>query len=300
MECAVSRFRLVVADLDGTLLDPFGHVTPRTKAVTARLRERGVPLVIATARRLVGTRLVADALELDGPLILYDGALGLYYPSGRRLLADPLPANNAQSAAEIMARHGLRPIAQHADSLSESLLIGPARDASYDADYLATAGPHIQELPLASLCRGRPDPLRVVAFGPLERLTEAAEAVAKTGCGWQLLPTGNYGTSELSVFSATASKASAVATLAKRLNISLEQVFAIGDGINDVSLLASVGYGVAMSNGRDEARAVAKAIAPPNDADGAAWAIETYVLGSSDAESSLLGSETPPSTGSVP
>lgn len=287
MECAVSRFRLVVADLDGTLLDPFGHITPRTKAVAARLRERGIPLVIATARRLIGTRPVAEALEMDGPLILYDGALILHYPSGRRLFADPLPAKSAQAVAEIMARYGLRPIAQHADSLSESLLIGPAQDAGYDADYLATAGPHIQELPLASLCRGKPDPLRVVAFGPLERLRDAAQAVAETGCGWQLLPVGNYGASELSVFAATASKASAVAELAKRLAIPLEQVFAIGDGINDVSLLATVGYGVVMGNGGDEARAVAKAIAPPNDADGAAWAIETYVLATEAGESPL-------------
>lgn len=279
-ERAVSRFRLVVADLDGTLLDPFGHVTPRTKAVAARLRERDIPLVLATARRLVGAGPIAEALGLDGPLVLYDGALVRHHPSGRRLDADSLLADTAQEVAEIMARHGLRTIAQHADATSESLLASPAQDETLDAEYLSLFGSHIQELPLDTLCRGRPDPLRLVAFGPFEQLGAAAQEVAETGCGWQLLPIGNYGTSELTAFSATASKATAVAALAKRLNISMQEVLAIGDGINDVSLLAAVGLGVVMGNGGDEARAVAKAVAPSNDADGAAWAIETYVFDS--------------------
>lgn len=270
----------MVADLDGTLLDPFGHVTVRTKAAAARLRERDIPLVLATSRRLVGAGPIAEALGLDGPLILYDGALVRHHPSGRPLDTDSLLADTAQEVAEIMARHGLRPIAQHANAMSESLLMGPPQDETHDTAYVSLVGSHIQELSLDALCRGKPDPLRMVAFGPFERLSVAAREVAETGCGWQLLPLGNYGTSELTAFSPTASKANAVGALAKRLRISMEEVFAVGDGINDVSLLASVGLGVVMDNGGDEARAVAKAVAPSNDADGAAWAIETYVLGS--------------------
>lgn len=279
----MSRFRLVVADLDGTLLDPLGRVSPRTRAVAAALRERDIPLVLATSRRYVGTAPVAAALALDGPLVLYDGALIRHYPSGRMLHADPVPAEVAQTAAEIMAAHGLRPIAQYAGADSdptEHLRITPvlAGVDSYDSDYLARCGSETTDVPLDALCRGLPDPLRLVAFGPLARLRRAAQSIAALPCGWQLLPIGNYGTSELSVFAATAAKALAVAWLARRQGISMEQVMAIGDGINDVTLLASVGFGVAMGNGGERTRAAAKAIAPPNDADGAAWAINTYVL----------------------
>lgn len=293
VECAVSRFRMVVADLDGTLLDPMGRVTPRTKAVAAQLRERGIPLVLATSRRLTGAAPVASALGIDGPLVLYDGALVRHYPSGRQLYANALPANTAQAAAEVMAAHGLRPIAQHADSVSESLLLGPPGAEQYDAGYLTLYGSHAEEVPVSDLCLGRPDPMRLVAFGPLERLAAAAQAIAALDCGWQLLPSGNYGTSELSVFAATASKATAVAELARRQRIPMDRVFAIGDGINDVSLLAAVGCGVAMGNGGVEARSVARALAPPNDADGAAWAIEVYVLGIRDSDAAATTSSQP-------
>lgn len=295
----MSRFRLVVADLDGTLLNSLGHISPRTRAIAARLRERGIPLVLATSRRLTGAAPVAAALELDGPLILYDGAVIRQYPSGRRLHADRLPAHIAQHVAEILAAHGLRPIAQHADSSSEALLVGPAGDEQHDASYLALFASQIEEVPLQMLCRGRPNPMRLVAFGPLERLAAAARFVANLDCGWQLLPTGNYQTAELSIFSPTASKASAVAWLAQREGIDMSQVFAIGDGVNDVSLLAAAGCGVAMENGGEEARAVARLIAPPNDADGAAWAIETYVLDTHDRKT-ITTKPTPSSTESPP
>ena len=277
-ESVVTRFRLVVADLDGTLLDPLGRISPRTHTTAAKLRERGIPLVLATSRRLASTAVIAEVLTLDGPLILYDGALIRHYPTGRQVFVDPLASEIAQAAAEIVVAHGLRPIVQHADSTGEWLLTGPGGDDEYDANYLALFGSQVTNLPLETLCRGRPDPLRLVVFGPMERLRVAAGSVAELACGWQLLPTGNYGTSELSVFSRTASKATAVAWLAQQHGISLDHVFAIGDGINDVSLLASVGYGVAMGNGGEHARSVASAVAPPNDADGAACAIEEYVL----------------------
>lgn len=290
---------MVVADLDGTLLDPLGRITPRTLAAAAKLRERGIPLVLATSRRLTGAAPVAAALDLDGPLVLYDGAIIRHHPSSKRLYADPLHVEAAQVAAEILASHGLRPIAQHADAASESLLIGPPGDEQYDDGYLALYGFQAEELPIDRLCRGRPNPMRLVAFGPLERLAAAARFVAELDCGWQLLSTGNYGTSELSVFSRTASKARAVAELARRCGVAMEDIFAIGDGINDVSLLAAVGCGVAMANGGAEARTVARGLAPPNDMDGAAWAIETYVLGPGEPESPVTGGS-PSSTESPP
>jgi hydroxymethylpyrimidine pyrophosphatase-like HAD family hydrolase len=54
---------------------------------------------------------------------------------------------------------------------------------------------------------------------------------------------------------------------------------AVGDQDNDVSMIAWAGLGVAMGNASPEAKAVADVIAPSLEADGAAWAIERYVLG---------------------
>ena len=73
-------------------------------------------------------------------------------------------------------------------------------------------------------------------------------------------------------------KSDALAWLAAELGIARGEVLALGDGINDVDMLAWAGLGVAMGDGHPEALAVAGVIAPPFDEDGVAWAIEQYVL----------------------
>ena len=79
------------------------------------------------------------------------------------------------------------------------------------------------------------------------------------------------------------SKSAALAWLAQHWGIAREQVLAIGDGSNDVDMLAWAGLGVAMGDGSPKAIAAADAIAPPFDEDGAAWAIEQYILRGRDS-----------------
>lgn len=280
----MTRFRLVATDLDGTLLDPNGEITPRTRAALHALRESGITLVLATSRRLTGTLPIAKEIALDGYLILYDGALIRSYPGGSIFAEEPLASPVARQIAEIIAASGLRPIAQFATSSGEGLRIAPEQfgngaERKYEREYLERFFHQIAVVPLAELCpEDRDGLLRLVAFGPLERLERAASQVAHLSCGQQLLSLGNYGTSELSVFSPNASKGNALTTLAARLGIPMHQVFAIGDGVNDVSMLSVVGLGVAMGNAEATTRAVADALTVSNVEDGAAQAIERYVL----------------------
>jgi hypothetical protein len=73
-------------------------------------------------------------------------------------------------------------------------------------------------------------------------------------------------------------KSDALAWLAGQLGVAREEVMALGDGVNDVDMLAWAGLGVAMGDGHPEAQAAAGVTAPPFDQDGAAWAIEHYLL----------------------
>lgn len=277
------RFRLVVSDLDGTLLDPQGNLSARTIAAVQALSVADIPLILATSRRLTGAAPVAAALGLDGPLILYDGAQVRQYPSGDILAQHALPLPLARQAAAIIASHGLRPIVQHGDPEGERLIVGAPNastpERGRDRAYLEAFAHQIIELPISELLANGVEPQRIVAFGPLRWLRPAAAAISALPVGWQLLPRGNYGTAELSVFAAGASKGAALLTLAERLGIPRREVFAVGDGINDVSLLEAAGFGVAMANGGPKVRAVARAVAPSHAEDGAAWAIERYVLG---------------------
>lgn len=273
----------MAADLDGTLLDSRGKLSPRTLAVARRLRDAGVVLAPATSRRWAGAAPVARALDLTGPLILYDGAQIVSYPDGAILATDALAAETARRAAAVIATWGLQPIAQFSDAAGERLVVGTSTPESppepgWAGRYLATFAAQVSHAPLAALAAEGLDPVRVVAFGPLALLRRAAVELAVLGCGRQLLLAGSYGTAELAVFSRTASKGAALLTLARRLGIPRAETLAIGDGSNDLSMLRSAGLGIAMANAPRRVRAAAGACTVSNDEDGAAFALERYLL----------------------
>ncbi len=272
-------FRLVATDLDGTLLNPAGELTERTRRVVRTLRDAGIVLALATSRRLAGAAPIAAELELSGPLILYDGAQICDYPSGRIVMEDALNVDVAQEVCERLASRGLRPIAQYSSPNHEHLRVAPSPGGNMlDTTYLSRFASQITQVPLNALCRGFGSPLRIVVFGSGRHLRLAARSLDNLRCAWQLLPNGNYNAAELTIFAPAASKGQALQHLAERLGIPREQTFAIGDGLNDVSLLRSAGMSVAMGNGCARAREAAHVVALSYEEDGAAEAIERHVL----------------------
>lgn len=275
----VRRIRLVATDLDGTLLDPQGCITPRTHAAIQALADSGVLLALATGRRWTGASLAASALDFRGPMIHMDGALTRSYPDGSILNSATLDRAIAQRAVEAMATYGIQPIVQYSDHHDEYLHV--AEEVFYPewtASYVAAFHQQIRFRPVADLCAMDIDPVRLVAFAPLSVLRRVAVDLASPGCGRQLLLDGNYGTAELTLFAAGASKGNALALLASHLGIPLEETMAIGDAVNDISMLRMAGLGVAMGHAPRRVRASADAVTANNAEDGLAQAIEDYVL----------------------
>jgi len=275
-------FRLVVSDIDGTLLDEQGILTAETRRVIMAVEKAGICFALATSRRWTGARPIAQGLGLSIPLIIYDGVQTRQFPGGEVLDEQHLDSVKAEQGALVMAKHHLQPILQYGDRHGDRLVVGPLPDgqlhSNHAAKYLSNFVDQVQEVPLEDLARLEPNPLRLVAFGLYDHLLAAAEEIAVLECGWQVLPYGSYGAAELSVFAPSASKGTATAALCRQLGISREEVLAIGDGPNDVSLLSAAGFGVAMDNGSQDVKAIAQAIAPSNRENGAAVAIARYVF----------------------
>lgn len=277
-----ARYRLVATDLDGTLLNERGELTPEVCQAAQSVQAAGIIVCLATSRRLTGARPVAEAIGLRGPLILYDGVQVRGFPTHEILMSKPLSARVGQDVVDILAEHGLQPIVQHADEDGERLLVGPASGgASHAATYLANFTHQVVELPVTALCDGHRDPLRIVAFGALQTLRRAASAIAHLSCGFQLLERGNYGTAELSVFAPDASKGNALLWLAEFLGVAPAETLAIGDGINDVSMLRAAGLGVAMGNAAAPIKEAAHVVTATNKEDGVAVALYRHILQSS-------------------
>jgi len=297
------RFRLVALDLDGTLLDPRGQLTARTRNAVRAVELVGVTVALATSRRWTPAAPFAAQLwrgaadqrdassDSDEPvapadpshtLILCDGALVCRYPDGEVAHTALLPAALAQEAAQRLARHGLPLTAQYADpaDANHEYLVADVDPAhpEWIENYLSYYRRQTTFAPVEELCAGRPDALRLMAFGPVERLRALADDLEPLGCGSQIIAAGSYDIGELMVFSASASKGAALTWLAAQLGVAPEETLAIGDGVNDASLLRAAGLGVAMANAVPEALAAANAVTSSNADDGVAAALDRYIL----------------------
>src|SRR5258708_2860329 len=110
MEEPFSICKLIAIDIDGTLLNPEGQITPRTRLAIQEAHRAGIIVPLATARRYFNPISVADELGIELPLIIYDGALVVNHPNQTLLTSQPLTADVAQEAVNILARHHVQPI----------------------------------------------------------------------------------------------------------------------------------------------------------------------------------------------
>ncbi len=288
----MSGYRLIVTDVDGTILTPEGELSPRMLRAARLAHERGVTLALATARRWTGAEPVARALGAARSLILYDGALRRTFPGGAVEAVDPLAADVAREAATRIAANGLRVVAQYSLAAGERMVAtAETPHGEWMEPYLAMFSRQVRYRPLDALLTGTRKPLRLVSFGPLETLGTVADSLAGLPAGWQILPMGSYGVAELTVFSQGASKGAALTRLAADLGVPVEETMAIGDGVNDISMLRAAGLGVAMGHAAPHVRAAADVATASNAEDGAARAIERYALGETPEDEAAGGVE---------
>jgi len=279
MKTTPTHISLLVIDIDGTLLNPKGEITPSTRAAVQAAQQLGIVVTLATARRYCNTSQVADDLGLTGPIILYDGALIVQHPQATILASRTLKAAIAQEAVNVLARHGIQPVVHPNSGLAEEIWTGPAElDNLWIDAYFAAFPERMRRMPYDTLCAGHPDPLRVVAFTAEEAIPPVIPEISALNCTWTTIKRGSYNSAELVVMDRGCSKASAVATLVASLGISLQAVMALGDNNNDSEMLKTVGWGVAMGQAPESVKSAADAVTASNWEDGAAQAIERYVL----------------------
>lgn len=290
MNAMPESIQLIVIDIDGTLLNPQQKITPPTQKAIREARDMGIIVTLATARRYEGTREIIDKLQLEHPVILFDGAELIDPINKKVVLTQTLPAEIGQEAVNLLVKHDIAPIVHPAVGINEEIWINlEGRDDLWASAYLMMNPEQIRRFPVEELCTGKPDPLRVVAFAPEENINALIPEAKKLPCDWTTLKRGNYGSAEISFLGRGTSKASAMQALAKMYKIPMTQVMALGDNNNDFAMLQAAGWGVAMGQAPEAIKAAANAVTASNQEDGVALAIERYALrASTNARSNSL------------
>ena len=274
----VGRFpiRLLALDIDGTLVGDDLVLRDRTHAAIGAAIRRGVAVSLATGRMASSAFTFAEALGLRQPIVAYQGALIRSMPGpgtgriGRLLLHTPLPASVAREAVDWVLARGLDPHLNHLERF-----IIRADDPKAD-DYSRFLGARAELVPNLRDAISHPVS-KVLAVGD-EQATLDAFAEARIRFAGRADVTISH-PRFLEFLAPGVSKGRAVRWLARRLEVPIEQVMAIGDQRNDLEMIAAVGHGVAMPTAPAEVLAVARYVAPPLEEEGAAQMIERLVLG---------------------
>jgi Cof subfamily protein (haloacid dehalogenase superfamily) len=270
------RYSIIALDLDGTLLTDDLQITARSRETIQRAREQGVTVLLASARPPRSMRRYHAELELETPVVAYNGALVWDLEQGKALFHEPLVPDAARALITFLRRQhpdlnlsiecGNR---WYIDDLTEEVRraieryeIDPPHGTGCLEQVLAVEAEAISKV----LFRGNLlTPERLMAALP----PDLAERLHITTSGdWFC-----------EVMAAGATKAAAIEWTAAHLGLELPSLLAIGDSPNDIPMLRAAALGVAMGNAASLVKQAADAITASNNEDGVAAAIERHVLG---------------------
>lgn len=261
---------LIALDIDGTLLRTDKRMSKRVLHAVHQARDKGVRVVLATARPPRSVREIYQYLGLDTPQINYNGAL-IHDPVRKRHLHHkPLSAELAMKVVKLARKIFPATVVSveildrwYTDHVDETLPTETSR--AFAPDFVGPLEAFLH-VPVTKLMLLAPAKEMAPIREEVERKFEGRVGIAVSDPHL------------LQVIHPEADKAHGLAWIAQKFNIPARRVMAIGDAPNDVGMLTWAGLGVAVGNAWPAARRVADVVVPGNDEDGVAHAIEQFVL----------------------
>lgn len=282
------EIKVIVADVDGTLLDSKHKLADQTVDALKSAIEQGIQVILATGKTRVSSEGIYKRLGVETPGVFVQGMV-LNYPDGTEKHLGALDADLLRRVItfaedrgfQIVAYSGRRVLARRQTEVTIILT------ESYDEPTPEIVGPLqniVDTVPINKLmfCGATPKQITHLRWQLEQMISGQARLTQALPEAVEMLPHG-------------ASKASALKVLFKELNIDPATVLAIGDGENDVEMIQLAGWGVAMGQGHPKLKAAAKAIVSTNDEHGVVEAVTKYVLKTAPSEEKVLvvESETP-------
>lgn len=265
-------YRLVVADLDGTLRSRVLGVTPGTRAAIAAAQACGVRVCVATGRMWTSAAPWVRLLAADSPVILLNGGQVLDFATGRVLYERRLAPEVAHEALAVLRREAGAQIHLYLDGRVYVERPDPLSDA-----YAADDGVSYEVVPaFGPLLAGDALPHKMLVIGSPEGMEALGRAVRESGVPVHAVRSEPQ---YLEILPAGVSKGAALHAMLEALGVPAETVVAVGDNWNDLEMIEAAGFGVAMGHAPAGVRARADHVCGTSEEEGFRAVIERFVLG---------------------
>ncbi|WP_415816618.1 Cof-type HAD-IIB family hydrolase [Mesobacillus thioparans] len=239
--------KLIALDMDGTLLNEHHEVTDENRQAIKETEKKGIKVVLSTGRSLKTARDYVLSLELSSYLVTVNGG-EIWGPDGELIEVNPVDTEHIQWMYELSRKHRTGFWA----TSSEDVWRNDMPEDLFSQKWLKF-GFHIEE-------------------------DEIRESVLKELKDKGLFEISNSSLKNIEVNALGINKAKGLQKVSELLGISMENVMAVGDSLNDIAMITEAGLGIAMGNAQEIVKEAADDITASNRESGVAQSIRKWVL----------------------
>lgn len=261
--------RLVIANVDGTLVTPDKELTPRTCSVVREIHNAGIAFTITSGRPPAGMRMLIEPLQLTDPIAAFNGGL-LVRPDLSVIREHLVPRATAEQAFRLLEQHGLD-IWVYSD---RDWFVRARQEPHVESEEWTVKFPPSVVPSFDSLLDRL---VKIVGVSDDYQAVARCEADVRRDCG----PHVSASRSQpyyLDITHPDANKGAVVQILSGLLQVPEANIAAIGDMPTDVLMFQRSGVSIAMGNATREVKRAARFVTTSNAEEGFAAAMERFVL----------------------
>ncbi len=271
------KCKLIVSDIDFTFVGADKATLPRNLQAVEDARKAGIPFAIATGRYWKGFRAFARELGLDCPQIADNGATIFDPVKERALVSHPMDAKTLEIFSNSFREDGLIPVIGTSYDYFSTEMDDETAEILRLHNEFAIQKPENEYRALFDEC------IKITVYVTDAKVPKLRASVAKAEAAARSHGLAFKGVfTEAGIYTANAadvSKFMGVKDLCEIIGCTPEDVLAVGDGDNDVEMLAGCGIGCAVSNGTAAAKDAASKVVAACDREGFAEAVYSVLEG---------------------
>jgi len=261
--------KLVVIDIDGTLLDNDRRLDPETMRVIEQVQKQGIIVTLASGRTFISTARIAGQLEIKAPIIAHNGAYIARVTDDEPLFEAPIDMKRARDMVALLEASGYYVKVYVRDELYVQVV------ATETLEFSAYHGIPYHAVGRGNLSKLEKDPLKIVIIDTPQGINHVFKLLEPWKRHFNICRDTDRG---IEIVQGNINKGAALEKVCAILKVDKNQVMAFGNEGNDLEMIQNAGIGVAMGNAYAGLKEHATFVTRTNDDLGVAYALDKYLL----------------------